>query len=193
METQATILTDGCKNASHTLVILERTIFNERIDRFYTHRQKERNQHVRLRYARAGDSESHGSHGVHDMSRRATAVTRRVGSGSEAPARCPKDVEISAPLRDRFRYVQSGASRLACTSLATPRPRGVGPPATILCSFLALGCRNSRRQSLGQPGDAPRALGAVTGPAQPSHAMACHAGRRGPGRTSTRMLAGVGR
>jgi hypothetical protein len=37
----------------------------------------------------------------------AAAVTRGVGSGSEAPARCPKDAKISAPLRDRFRYVQS--------------------------------------------------------------------------------------
>ncbi len=86
--------------------ILKR-MFNERIDRFYTHRQKERNQQVRLRYARAGNSESHGSHGVHVVSHRATAITRRVGSGSEAPARCPKDVKISAPIRDRFRYVQS--------------------------------------------------------------------------------------
>jgi hypothetical protein len=35
------------------------------------------------------------------------AVTHSVGSGSEAPDLCPKDVKISAPLRDRFRYVQS--------------------------------------------------------------------------------------
>ncbi len=31
---------------------------------------------------------------MHVVSHRATAVTRRVGSGSEAPARCPKGVEI---------------------------------------------------------------------------------------------------
>jgi hypothetical protein len=44
---------------------------------------------------------------VHVVSRRATAVTRRVGSCSVAPARCPKDVKISAPLRDHLRSVQS--------------------------------------------------------------------------------------
>jgi hypothetical protein len=35
------------------------------------------------------------------------AVMRSVGSGSEAPDLYPKDVKISAPLRDRFWYVQS--------------------------------------------------------------------------------------
>jgi hypothetical protein len=56
----------------------------------------------------ASNSESHCSHGVHVVSRRATAVTRRVGSSVEAPARCPKDVKIIAPLRDRHGYFPSG-------------------------------------------------------------------------------------
>jgi hypothetical protein len=39
-------------------------------------------------------------HHWHVVSRRAMVVTRRVRSGSEAPARCPKIVNIIVPLRD---------------------------------------------------------------------------------------------
>jgi hypothetical protein len=43
----------------------------------------------------------------HVMSRRATTVTRRVGSGSEAQVRCPKDVKIVIPLRGRHGHFHS--------------------------------------------------------------------------------------
>jgi hypothetical protein len=61
----------------------------------------------------------------HGVSRRATAVTRRVGSGSEAPARCPKDAKISAPFRDRIRHVRSGRPR--DTGRRTPALRRQAP------------------------------------------------------------------
>jgi hypothetical protein len=57
----------------------------------------------RLGCVRAGNSVSHGSHGMHVVSRRATAVTRRLGGVGPMS----KDVKIIALLRDRHECFQS--------------------------------------------------------------------------------------
>ena len=60
-----------------------------------------------------GSHGGHGGHGGHDGHGGLGHVGHvGVGSGSEAPARSPKGVEISAPLRDPQRCFQSAHRRL---------------------------------------------------------------------------------
>ena len=85
----------------------------------------------------------------------AAAVTRSVGSGSEAPARCPKDVKTSAPLQDRFRYVQSPQSETQMVQriaqvVQVVRVQGNPPPACPLRVLLLQNATHSlaRQQAL---------------------------------------------
>jgi hypothetical protein len=62
----------------------------------------------------------------HVVSRRATAATHRARSGSAARTRCPKEVKITAPLRDRIRILSlthdSNAARTCPARPARARP-----------------------------------------------------------------------
>jgi hypothetical protein len=95
----------------------------------------ERSHGARPGCARAGSSD--GSRGGARVgSRRATAATRRAGSGAEAPARRPKDAKIMAPLRHRHGGFQSART-------APPGSRPHHPPGPAVAHRPPCPCAHS--------------------------------------------------
>jgi hypothetical protein len=108
---------------------------------------------VRLRRARA-DSESHGSHGGHSRH----VGHGGVGSGSEAPARSPKGVKISAPLGSNrslpitiSHFNQSRSPRLGILLCRQPTPRLSYRPRAAL----------HESRSVSTPGSSPSPLHSI--------------------------------